>query len=148
MLESIENIRTIARLCHSNEPLPDALSAWLAASLQQFLDQRCQSMNDAFGIRNGRGGVPWWMEARIRVRDTALRRLGCDFFADHSISARTTRIRQLTLRYAASAWRHDRNHPAMPQHYHGTPHELIWQAFKSGAMMPLAERQLRKILGP
>ncbi len=28
---------------------------------------------------------------------------------------------------------------------YGTPHGLLWEAFKSGAIMPIGERQLRNI---
>jgi hypothetical protein len=34
----------------------------------------------------------------------------------------------------------------MPVDYAGTAHEQLWLAFKSGAAMPLGERQLRTIL--
>ena len=40
----------------------------------------------------------------------------------------------------------DRNRDEMPQAYQRTPKEWIWLAFKSGAAMPLGERQLRNIL--
>jgi len=50
-------------------------------------------------------------------------------------------------RYGGSAWRLDREHAAMPADYAGTPHAHLWRAFKSGAAMPLGERQLRTILG-
>jgi hypothetical protein len=34
----------------------------------------------------------------------------------------------------------------MPPAYAGTPKEFLWQAFQSGAPMPLGERQLRNIV--
>jgi hypothetical protein len=34
----------------------------------------------------------------------------------------------------------------MPETYEGTPLEFLWRAFKSGAPMPIGERQLRRIL--
>jgi hypothetical protein len=46
----------------------------------------------------------------------------------------------------ASAWRFDRNRPEMPLRYKRQPQELLWRAFKSGAFMPLSQRQLRNIL--
>jgi hypothetical protein len=46
----------------------------------------------------------------------------------------------------ASAWRIDRNYEDMPPAYAGTPKEFLWQAFQSGAPMPLGERQLRNIV--
>ena len=146
MLHVIENIRTVAQLCQSREPLPEPLAVWLASSLQSFLDCRTPSLNDAFGVRNGRGGVPWRAEAGIRARDKALRSLAKAHLADLSVSARADRLHQLSLRYAASAWRFDRDIAEMPPAYAGTQHEYLWQAFKSGATMPLGSRQLRTIL--
>ena len=146
MLHSIENIRTVAQLCHSREPLPESLAVWLANSLESFLDRRTPSLNDAFGIRNARGGVPWRAEAGIRARDKALRSLSNTYLSGLSISARADRLHQLSLRYAASSWRFDRHAAQMPPAYAGTAQECLWQAFKSGATMPLCSRQLRTIL--
>jgi hypothetical protein len=147
MLASINNMKTVAQLCRTSEPLPAPLATWLAASLQAYLDQRSDSLNDAFGLRNARGGVPWRMEASIRVRDAALRRLASDHLGDLSVTAQAERIRQLSLRYAASSWRFDREQETMPVAYQAQSHEWLWRAFKSGASMPLGIRQLRTILG-
>ena len=146
MLHAIENIRTVAQLCQSREPLPESLAVWLASSLQSFLDSRTPSLNDAFGVRNGRGGVPWRAEAGIRVRDKALRSLAKTHLSGLSVSAQADRLHRLSLRYAASSWRFDRDTAQMPMAYAGTQQEYLWQAFKSGVTMPLGSRQLRTIL--
>jgi hypothetical protein len=148
MLVAIDNMRAVARLCRAKEPLPETLASWLAASLQAFLDQQSASLNDAFGLRNARGGVPWRMEAKMRARDAALRQLAAAHLADPALSARAACLHQLSVRYAASSWRFDRMRDEMPGGYEGTPHEWLWRAFKSGAAMPLGVRQLRTILGP
>ena len=148
MLQTIHNMRTLAELCRTGEPLPDPLASWLAESLQSFLDQRSPSLNDAFGIRNARGGIPWRREASIRVRDAALRALAKHHLAGLSVSAKADRVNQLSLRYGASAWRFDRDRDEMPEAYRGTAQEFLWAAFRSGATMPLCARQLRTILGP
>jgi len=147
MLASIDNMRAVAKLCQAKEPLPDTLASWLASSLDSFLERRAESLNDAFGLRNARGGVPWRMEAKIRARDAALRGLAAHHFSELTPSARAARIHQLSVRYAATSWRFDRMHDRMPAGYEGTPHEWLWGAFKSGATMPLGVRQLRTILG-
>jgi len=146
MLQSVQNLQTLARLCHSHEPLPDDLASWLASSLECFLEQRTESLNAAFGLQNARGGIPWRVEARMRTRDAALRMLGQNYLAFLSPSARANRIHQTSIRYAGTAWRLDRDKPEMPPHYRGTAHEFLWRAFKSGATMPLCARQLRTIL--
>ena len=148
MIQAIENLQEIAHLCRANRPLSPQLSTWLASSLLNFLEHRSGSVTEAFGIRNARGGVPWWLEAGMRVRNAALRQLATEFFQGKSVSARAVGIRQLAVRYAASSWRHDQLIAEMPLSYRGTPHEWLWKAFKSRAAMPLCERQLRKILGP
>ena len=84
----------------------------------------------------------------MRERDRTLRALAHRHFAGLSISAQATRIRLLSIRYEASSWRFDSIQEYMPKAYEGTPHELLWRAFKSGAAMPLGTRQLRTILGP
>jgi hypothetical protein len=146
MQHSIDNIRTVATLCRSRQPLPEALAHWLALSLQSFLDQQSDSLNDAFGLRNARGGVPWRMEACIRARDAALRRLAAEHFSRLPVSAQAGRIHRLSIRYGASSWRFDEGREEMPASYAGTPSEWLWRAFKSGAAMPLGERHLRTIL--
>ena len=148
MPHSIENIRTVAQLCHTRQPLPEALSAWLASSLESFLDSRADSLNDAFGLRKARGGVSWRREAAIRARNATLRQLADKHLAESSVSAQATRIHQLSLRYGSSSWRFDRECEAMPTSYQSTTQEFLWRAFRSGATMPLCARQLRKILGP
>src|SRR5713226_1267358 len=101
MLQSIDNMRALAELCRAGEPLPGPLASWLASSLQSFLDQRSPSLNDAFGLRNARGGIPWRVEASIRVRDAALRSLCKAHLGGLTISAQAERIHQLSVRYAA-----------------------------------------------
>jgi hypothetical protein len=86
------------------------------------------------------------MEEAIRTRDAALRELAERFHAERSVSRQAQEIRLRALRYAASAWRFDRERDAMPERYRGTPTECLWRALKSGAAMPISERQLRSIL--
>jgi hypothetical protein len=148
MLASIDNMRTVAKLCRTREPLPETLASWLSTSLQSFLDQRSESLNEAFGLRNARGGVPWRTEAGMRVRDEALRQLAAEHLGGLTRSAQATRIHQLSARYEASSWRFDRSQENMSKAYERTPHEWLWRAFKSGATMPLGARHLRTILGP
>lgn len=148
MLAVIDNMRAVAKLCRAKQPLPEGLALWLATSLQAFLDQQSESLNDAFGLRNARGGVPWRTEAKMRARDAALRQLAATHFSGLALSAQATRVHQLSVRYAASSWRFDRMREDMPVAYEGTPHEWLWRAFKSGTSMPLGVRQLRTILCP
>ncbi len=146
MLDQIVNMREISRRCTVGEPLTDDLAVWLANAFDDFLSQRCRSLHDAFHLNFPKGGVPWWREEAMRVRDAALRELARRCHAGLSTSAQSRQISRRCDRYAASAWRFDRNRDEMPQAYQRTPKEWIWRAFKSGAAMPLGERQLRNIL--
>jgi len=146
MLTEIRNLQEVARQCLAGENLDPQLSCWLGESLRSFLERRSDSIEDALGLCAPRGGVPWWMEAAIRERDGALRELARRFFAGRSVSAQARLIRQRALRYAASSWRFDRNRVEMPEHYRGVMNAWLWRAFKSGAAMPIGERQLRTVL--
>lgn len=146
MLTEIRNLQEVARQCLAGENLDPELSNWLGESLRDFLERRAETIEDALGLCAPRGGVPWWMEAAIRERDAALRELAARFFADQSVSAQARLIRQRALRYAASSWRFDRDRGEMPEHYRGSMNAWLWRAFKSGAAMPIGERQLRTVL--
>jgi hypothetical protein len=146
MLATIGNLREIARVCRSGEPLDSELAGWLGASLEEFLCRRAPTIEEALGLRAPRGGVPWWLEEAMRQRDAALRELAAALFPALSGTAQARQIHALAVRYAASAWRHDAARDAMPPHYAGKANAWLWRAFKSGAPMPICERQLRNIL--
>jgi transposase len=146
MLHSINNMRVVAELCRSGQPIPDPLAGWLAESLQAYLDNRCNSLTEAFGLRSPRGGIPWRMEEAIRKRDAALRELAKQHFADLSRAAQVSRIYRISSQYAASAWLSDCKAASLPESYRGSAKEHLWHAFKSGAAMPLCPRRLRAIL--
>lgn len=143
----VVRLRRIARSCESCEPLDPLLAQWLGSVLTAFLEREASSLEEIMGLRFGRGGMPWRRAEAMRERDEALRALSRKFFADEGPCARSRTIATLAARYGASAWRIDRNHEAMPQHYSGRPQAFLWRAFKSGATMPLGERQIRNILG-
>jgi len=141
-----DRLREIARCCLAAEPLDEALSVWIGEALEAYLDSNADSLEDALGLKFGRGGVSWRAEAAIRMRDSALRELAKRFFADMRVCARARTIAAIALRYGTSAWRIDRNKGEMPAHYMGRPEEFLWLAFKSGARMPLGDRRIRDII--
>ena len=146
MLKSIEMLREICDCCQSHEPLSQNQCDWLGRSLEDFLTQRCTSLREAFGLLAPQGGIPWWREEGMRTRDQALRTLAEIFCEGYSVSARARFIGTLARRYAASSWRFDRERSEMPAYYTGTPRQFLWEAFKSGAPMPISERRLRSLL--
>ena len=146
MLRTIERLREVSQLCLAGEPLDEDLARWLGDRLRDFLDRRNGTIEEAFDLRVAQGGIPWWKEERIRKRDAALRDMAENFPADLSTSARTRRIHEMAVRYAASAWRFEGEREEMPAHYAGGLKEYLWRAFNSRAPMPIGERQLRNII--
>lgn len=146
MLSAINNLREVQQRCVNRQPLDPELADWLAQSLQDFLSQRCNSVDVAFGLSAPQGGVPWWLEEGIRDRNGAIQALAQLTCPGQSPTAQARRIRALSLRYATTGWRRDRLQADMPAQYAGTAKELLWRAFKSGAAMPVSERHLRGML--
>ena len=146
MMDTINRLRSIATMCQKGIPLPPTLAAWLGLSLTAFLEHRCSSVDQALGLRFAPGGVPWWLEEGMRCRDAALREIARRYVPNEVISAQAAHIARLSRRFEVSCWRVDKLQSAMPAHYVGTPKELLWVAFKSGARMPLGDRRLRSIL--
>jgi hypothetical protein len=146
MMEKIEKLRAIAALCQSGSPLPPTLAGWLGTSLTAFLEHQFSSVDEALGLRFPRGGVPWWLEEGMRCRDAALREIARRYAGDKPVAAQAAFVSTLSRRFHTTSWRLDMVQAEMPMRYVGTPKELLWAAFKSGARMPLGERRLRSIL--
>lgn len=146
MVSSVDKLRDVSSQLLAREPLDATTAHWLGAALDLYLKRDCRSIEEALGLRFPRGGVPWWLEDAMRKRDGALRELAVRFYSNERVTAQAGRIRSLAVRYAASAWRHDRDHDRVPGSYLETPRHYLWLAFKSGAPMPIGERQLRNIL--
>jgi hypothetical protein len=147
MTVQIERLKQVSQLCAEGRPLDAELAEWLGEALAGYLERRYRTIEEAFGLCFGQGGIPWWREEAIRTRDGALRALAETFHDGLSPCAQAREIHTAASRYAASAWRIDREHAGMPARYRGSAKQYLWQAFRSGATMPLGERQLRNILG-
>ncbi len=143
---SIDNLREIMGRCFDGEPLEGDLADWLGEAIDGYLTRQFRTLEEALGLIFPRGGIPWWREEAMRKRDAALRYLAETFLDELALGRQAQEIWTTARRYAASAWRFDDDSDEMPAHYAGTPKECLWQAFKSGAPMPIGERQLRNIL--
>lgn len=141
-----DRLEEIARRCKDGRALDPRDSRWLGDALGAYLDKNVMSLEEALGLRYGRGGVPWWRERALRDRDAALRGLAEIFFEDRSLCQRSRDVARMAARYGACTWPRDRQKASMPPSYAGTPREYLWRAFRSGASMPLCERQVRNIL--
>jgi hypothetical protein len=147
MSTTIDRLRDISILCREGGTLPPHLSGWLAAGIERFLARHVRDLGSALGLIQAPGGIPGWREDSIRQRDAALRQLARAVCPSAGVTARARRVAELLRRYASSRWRLDGARADMPTEYSGTHYEQLWRAFKSGAAMPLGERQLRSILG-
>lgn len=142
----VERLREIARRCLKGETLDVQHSQWLGDALGCYLAKEAGSLEEALGLRYGRGGVPWWREAALRERDAALRAMAETCFSDDiSPCCRSQAMADMAQRYGATAWLRDKRLSSMPEQYVGTHKEYLWRAFRSGAAMPLGERQIRNI---
>ncbi len=146
MLTTIRKLREIARRCARGEALDADLARWLGHGLEEYLVRHYRTLEDALGLKSPRGGVPWWLEEAMRQRDAALRSLAGQLFEALPTAVQAKRIHDLAVRYCSSAWLFDRAKEEMPANYAGKALEWLWRAFKSGAPMPIGERQLRTIL--
>lgn len=147
MSVSVERLRTIQEIIRTGGALPVDLARWVQSGLDRFLTREARDLDDAFGLYMGQGGVPWWREEAIRRRDEALRRFAAASpQAPAGITARARYVAQAIRRYGGSAWLLERALDAPPAGAPGTAREWLWRAFKSGAPMPLGERQLRTVL--
>lgn len=146
MLRNIATLEQIRQCCAAGRPLSKDARAWLAESIGRYLRHDCENLNEAFGVIQPHGGVPWWREAAIRERDAALRELAEEHFDAMTVYARARAIFEIAERYASTCWLRDRHDDEMPDRYLGTPKAHLWRAFKSGAKMPVSARRLRTLL--
>lgn len=143
---TIDMLSEISDRCVAHAGLSREQEDWLGEILRGILERRYASIEDMLGGRQGRGGVPWWLELAIRRRNSAICEIARRHLAAESQSRQASTIYSMAVRYAASAWRIDKDRNSMPESYAGTPREWLWLAFRSGARMPVGERQLRLIL--
>lgn len=146
MRNPIQALNQLLKACAENQPIPDELRCWLARSLEGFLQNDCKTLNEAFGICQDHGGIPWWKERAIRLRDEALREMARIHFPEGTVTTRAKAIAQQSERYATTNWPRDRVLDDMPSGYADRPLHYIWLAFKSGAKMPVSQRHLRTLL--
>jgi hypothetical protein len=113
--------------------LPGELALWLAHA------------PGVAGARRGAdpGGGP---DAASETRGAVLRALAQRFYPGVPVSTQAARLHALAETYAFANWPRDRERAQIPARYRGMPDEYLWAAFKSGAPMPLSQRELRRIL--
>jgi hypothetical protein len=147
-LISIARLRRVVAALEDRRAPEAADGEWLVECLSQYLDAapRGASFDMCFGLAVMPGEVSWWTIEAIEARDVALCDLAQHFFPNLTVAGKAREIERQGRRYATSTWRLDRDRREMPKHYAGTAKAWLWLAFKSGATMPLKQRQLEAIL--
>ena len=113
---SIDKLREIMGRCFDGEPLDGELADWLGEAIDGYLTRQFQTLEEALGLVFSRGGIPWWREEANRTRDAALRSLAETFFRELDHAKQARKIGMVCARYAATAWRFDRDRSEMPGH--------------------------------
>ena len=147
-LTAIARLRRLAAALEVGEQPDLGDGAWLAERLARYLDgaERGLTVETALDLAPMPGQASWWTEEATQARDDALRQMAARFWPERRVAGQAYEIHRAALRYVASAWRFDRGRADMPERYVGTAAEWLWQAFASGATMPLSKRQLQSIL--
>jgi hypothetical protein len=146
MNDPLDMLRRLRAGCAVRRPLDPALAGWLAASLDRYLARDADSLEAALGLASGHGGLSWRRREAIRERNEALRTLAAGHFAHLPPAERARALASAASRYGACAWRLDRQAKELPAAEALTRRGLLFRAFRSGAAMPLGERQIRNIL--
>ncbi len=121
-----------------SKPVPDA--AMLAGTAPRL---PCELV---LWLERKLGAAAGWSGTIEEARDAALRALAQRFYPGVPVSTQAARINVLAETYSFVNWPRDRELAQVPALYRETPDEFLWAAFKSGATMPLAQRDLRRIL--
>jgi hypothetical protein len=121
-------------------PKPATSAAMLAGTAARLPSELALWLERTLGAAAG------WAGSAGEARDAALRALAQRFYPCVPVSTQAARINMLAETYAFVNWPRDRERAQVPTLYRETPDEFLWAAFKSGAPMPLAQRDLRRIL--
>src|SRR5215475_8544077 len=103
MLTTVKRLHEISERCLGGEALSREQAIWLGEALSRFVKLQSATMEEALGIQRHRGGISWRMALAIHRRNAALVELVKRHFSGLSASAQGREVRDLSVRYAASA---------------------------------------------
>src|SRR5262249_54902809 len=115
MLQNIILLDEISRRCVAGVALDLDQARWLGDALRRFLTRESATIEEALGVRSARGGVSWRHERLIRQRNAALAELARRHIAHKTAAAQAKAVHAMCTRYAASAWRFDRDCTVLPE---------------------------------
>ena len=127
--------------------LDDPDARWFAARLATCLTGAfsLRDIDVALGLRSAPGQPDLLTVERLKARNELYRLVARRFFADLRLTPRTYAVRRVVNRYAASAWRNDRNKVTCP-HEAETQKALLWQILNLTGGAVLGTSQLFKVL--
>jgi hypothetical protein len=91
---AVASLRRVAAALAAGELLAPDDAGWLLAGLERYLAEAPEgvSLEKCLGLAAPQGGRSWWREERLARRDTALRIVGAEFFADLDVSPRAEEL--------------------------------------------------------
>ena len=122
---------------------------WAADCFRKYLQGAHEgvSLEQAFGLTVGPGGMPWWREESLKARDDAIRKLADQHFGNLDLNGQANALLETIRRYRGSRWRFDRLKDRMPESYAGTRSELLYETLRrGGGDLPGSKKHLLQIL--
>ncbi|HVW69192.1 MAG TPA: hypothetical protein VHB68_09465 [Steroidobacteraceae bacterium] len=100
----------------------DVDAAWFAAALQEYTTgaRFGSTLDDAFGVRPGRGETPWWEAEALAQRTALLRAIRGRHFPTLTARRAAEKIAAAATRYEAARWRRHRAYTTPPADILGT----------------------------
>lgn len=121
----------VRRACIAGRPLAPEDSAWLGRALTRYLEANETTLDAAMAIPSG------WRTIRARAERDALLRIYAASVTAASARERGAQIRRDLLRYARSAFPHDRRKGARPEGARGVLFDIL---IASGGEVRSADR--------
>ena len=114
-LDSVGRLRRIAAALEAGERPGPADGEWLASRLQRYIDGAALGLTiaTALDLALGSSEPTWFQEEQRGQRDDAIHDLAARYYPSLRPGTQAREIERLALRYAASAWRHDRDRGAL-----------------------------------
>lgn len=137
-MTSAQHIAHLRGLAAALSRIP--VAAWFAEAFARYEAgaEDGMTLDRALGLVPPPGGEPWWEAERRTRRDTAIRALREQHFADLGVTKAAQQIASRGRRLAATRWDRDGRVPAAGD-------ELLIQALATGAPFP-GPRRIEDIL--
>ena len=102
-LEAVAKLRAFAV-----DPSDTHVAAWVATRIAEYLEHAAEgrTLDEALGLKPGRGEASWWRLEAMKARDAAIKRFAQPF-ADEPVAEQARRVLVAADRYRRGRWRFD-----------------------------------------